>query len=318
MTFAYIPRKKDQNDGYLYFRFTEDEDEILSAPAGETFFVDEREKAGFEQFELQLESRYPIIDEMFKKYSALFGKRTTADYHCREVKFKINPASKIDAYNAYRHPAEFATYIKECGIFNFKNDQSFYNYHFRPISLKRQLNEFGIYVRPVRGTLEYNVKMAKKQFAILNASPATRRKATVNLTMYGLNDLKRDLWITLRSNTGFEINHVSGSYRKKTSICRLILVYIDLCNLFLKKNCYRRLRSFSNLKKTWAKMKQKEKMQYQKKFKSFMNKEIKINSPPKSQIVYGYALKVKNNTKIFSISKYEKIKFQKQLTAPLD
>jgi hypothetical protein len=313
MTCAYILKENDENDGCLNFHLTNNEDEILKTPVNDTIFVNENKNAGYEQLKAELERRYPIVDEIFNKYAILLEDRFSSTYSHSEVKFKINHKLEFNLDSTLSNPEKFAEYIKEYGVFELKNYSQFrYSYHARPISLKRNLNKYGIYVRPIRGTLEYNPKMAKKQADVLNGSKKLKKKY-VDLNHYDLKGLKDSLKSILRQNLNLEISHTYESYhKKKINICRYIVLYADLCNLFLEQNIYRRLQNFELIKNNWIKMKQKQKMQYPKVFRSFMNQEAKVDVPV-SDPVRCYEIKSKINSKNFSLTNYEKNKFYNKL-----
>jgi hypothetical protein len=50
-------------------------------------------------------------------------------------------------------------------------------------------------------------------------------------------------------------------------------------NFFLKDHSYRKLEQFQVVKDVWKKMRRQTKMMYPKKFRSFMNAEVKIKKP---------------------------------------
>ena len=313
MTQAYILKKTEKDDGCLCFHLTQDEDEILKTPVSDTFFVDNDRKIAYEQLKTELEQRYPIVDEIVKNYAVLFSDRFNSNYSYSEIKFKLNSKAELDISCVLSSPEKFADYIREYGIFELKNHSQFrYSYHARPIKLKQELNKYGIYVRPIRGTLEYNPKMAQKQAGILDGTQK-RKKKNIDLDHYDLKNLKDSLKIILRQNSNFEINYsYETDYKRKVTICRYIVLYIDLCNLFLKPDIYRYLENFQKIRNCWIKMRQKQKMQYPKTFRSFMNKEAKIDSP-ESGAMRAYAIKAKLNSKNFPLTGYIKDKFYNKL-----
>jgi hypothetical protein len=312
MTTAYIPTKKDKKHGLLYFSLTENDDEILAAPVNETFFVDEEGKAGFEQLKTELERRYPVVDKVYEKYFPLFKSRFTASYSYAEVTFCMDSSVKLSTRKLSDNAELFASYIKEYGKFHIRTNQIYISYHHSNIELKRALNKYGIYVRPIKGILEHNPKMAKKQMDIVNGKKS-RTVKVVDLKNYDLMDLKRDLHALIRQNANLEINYYWNTYRSKKCMCLYIMLFVDLYNIFLKSGSYRYLKSFEIVKICWMQMKQKQKMQYPKVFRSFMNKETKIDSPEPELISNAYQLKVQTNTEIFSNTRYQKDKFYKQL-----
>jgi hypothetical protein len=192
----------------------------------------------------------------------------TSEYANR-ITVQLNPKIQIDPHHLHKDEyfQEFCQYIKENGPYNF--DDNMY-YPFTQL-YKHRLNDYGIYVRPVKKILEYNPKLAKAQ---IQNKTQKKKKFKEKTTRDDLRQLTYDLENFL--NTGNKILFRRGYAidSTKKDLPGYILCLISLFQrIVIPSTGYRKLKSFQCIRNCW------NPDDFPENFNKFMETELKKRKP---------------------------------------
>ena len=295
---------KDLKSTIKAWQYCENPETIAMASINDVVFVDDNDH---EKIQLKLLNRCDL-DPIILKYRQIFNLFTSGtnhNYHSKNIYIETKPA--IALYQGRSNLDEnikiFAEYIKELG-YAFDYSDTF-NYPFEN-HLRDELNIVGLYIRPIRKTLEYNSEFAKRQYDVRHSKKKKPREQFI--TRDDLRDLQSELWQVFGRNLNLTIKYRDGyntSYTK-FGLCQSIMVLLDFHDLFFQKSSYRNLGSYKQFMKIWKTTPEKKREVCPKEFYEWINIEEKIKPRPNKPNSY-YTIK-EPKTKIFKISKLKGIR----------
>lgn len=196
----------------------------------------------------------------------IFEQKQTAEKFVEYIKKK----KKVKFYN-FRSRLRYAQYSSSV-------QQNF------PEGIKAYLTSNGIYVRPVKETLEYDPKRALAQHKRLSFKKSDPDKTVgrprVVLTKDKIREIAIKIYQTCKRSLPIYlyIDDFERGYHYKSGTSWQILAVIDFYTPFFGKTFYRKHHKFRELKTIWPKVPEWEKKKLDKKFCEFMDKEVKIRN----------------------------------------